>query len=258
MSKTALYRHFNADGVLLYVGISLNAVQRLSQHRFGAKWFVQISRVDVEWLDDRASALAAEAIAIAQEDPVWNMARPAVNRLTEIKINEPWESNPVRRQGEELDETLWQGYQWAVTSYGIECRDGCYPIEAERIGEKDWCRHLSEKVWVNMPDFIRALTVGLRIHCGRIARLDSFMVAHVESGCFDGFYARRQHAQDALAEFAADYPAERFLIVGVPEGATFPRGDRSYAFAPYLAPESRWRGVSRHCIHIRTASGAWA
>lgn len=31
--ETELYRHFAADGCLLYVGISLSAVARLTQHR---------------------------------------------------------------------------------------------------------------------------------------------------------------------------------------------------------------------------------
>jgi hypothetical protein len=35
-APTHLYRHFDADGRLLYVGISLFAVNRLSQVRIGA------------------------------------------------------------------------------------------------------------------------------------------------------------------------------------------------------------------------------
>jgi len=72
--KTALYRHFDAGGKLLYVGISLSAVQRLSQHKQTAKWFGKIARIDIEWWPDRASALTAEAIAIAREAPAWNIA----------------------------------------------------------------------------------------------------------------------------------------------------------------------------------------
>lgn len=77
MSRTALYRHFGADGALLYVGISLHAVRRLEQHKTSAHWFSRIRRVDVEWFDTRAMALAAEAAAIVAENPVCNRMRPA-------------------------------------------------------------------------------------------------------------------------------------------------------------------------------------
>lgn len=74
--RTALYRHFDAAGSLLYVGISLSAVQRLAQHKSTSAWFSQIARVDVEWLDTREAALAAEAAAIVAENPRCNRARP--------------------------------------------------------------------------------------------------------------------------------------------------------------------------------------
>ena len=74
--KTAVYRHFGAAGELLYVGVSNDALRRLCQHKDRSHWFEQIARVDVCWLDTRHSALAAEATAIANESPRWNVQRP--------------------------------------------------------------------------------------------------------------------------------------------------------------------------------------
>jgi hypothetical protein len=37
--ETELYRHYDAEGNLLYVGISLNSVVRLTQHRQASGWF---------------------------------------------------------------------------------------------------------------------------------------------------------------------------------------------------------------------------
>lgn len=68
---TALYRHYGEAGRLLYVGISLNAIARLSQHR-STEWFLEIARVDVTWFADRKSAMAAERLAIKTEYPVFN------------------------------------------------------------------------------------------------------------------------------------------------------------------------------------------
>jgi hypothetical protein len=70
--KTALYRHFDADNNLLYVGISLSAVNRLSQHK-NKKWFYDIVRIDVEWFDDRDLASNAELKAIRTERPKFNV-----------------------------------------------------------------------------------------------------------------------------------------------------------------------------------------
>ena len=72
-----LYRHFDKAGKLLYVGISLNAVYRLAQHRDCAHWFEEIARIDIELFPNRREALFAERKAIANENPRHNLARPA-------------------------------------------------------------------------------------------------------------------------------------------------------------------------------------
>jgi hypothetical protein len=71
-----LYRHYDADERLLYVGISLHAVYRLSQHR-ASPWFDQIADIRVEKHETRQAALEAEAEAIRTEGPIYNKARPS-------------------------------------------------------------------------------------------------------------------------------------------------------------------------------------
>ena len=75
-SRTALYRHFDADGRLLYVGISLSAIARLEQHKRSAGWFGEIARIDLEWWPFRSLAEQAELSAIWRENPAWNVVRP--------------------------------------------------------------------------------------------------------------------------------------------------------------------------------------
>ena len=70
--KTYLYRHFDAENSLLYVGISLSAINRLSQHRRSA-WADQIVNVKVEQYPSRHAALVAEFIAIQTECPKHNI-----------------------------------------------------------------------------------------------------------------------------------------------------------------------------------------
>lgn len=78
--RTALYRHFDAEGRLLYVGISLSAARRLEQHKSTAQWFSKIVRVEIQWHPSRMDALAAEASAIVNEHPLHNVWRPTQKR----------------------------------------------------------------------------------------------------------------------------------------------------------------------------------
>ncbi len=70
---TNLYRHYDSEGTLLYIGVSLNAIVRLSQHKTASGWFEQISRVEIEKFPSRAAALNAETEAIKREDPLHNV-----------------------------------------------------------------------------------------------------------------------------------------------------------------------------------------
>lgn len=72
--ETKLYRHYDAAGVLLYVGISLNAISRLNQHR-KSPWTNRIARVEISTYRNRASALRAEAWIIASELPLFNQRK---------------------------------------------------------------------------------------------------------------------------------------------------------------------------------------
>lgn len=78
---TALYRHFDASGRLLYVGISLSPTYRLSQHRVCSPWFSQIANITVEWLPNRLEALKAERSAIQSEGPEYNKTHRMLEQI---------------------------------------------------------------------------------------------------------------------------------------------------------------------------------
>lgn len=170
MSRTALYRHFDSGGLLLYVGISLDTIRRTQQHKHGARWFERIGRIDIEWHPTRPAALAAEAIAIARECPECNLAQP---RVTSAPVVVPFAESTadVCVRGEPLHRVLWRGEQWAVTEYGIECRNGTYAIKSARLMQKrygtdryDWPIHMAEKGWVDTDDFERVFAVACLMH----------------------------------------------------------------------------------------------
>jgi predicted GIY-YIG superfamily endonuclease len=40
-----IYRHYDKDGNLLYVGISLSVISRIMQHKNGSHWFNNIANI---------------------------------------------------------------------------------------------------------------------------------------------------------------------------------------------------------------------
>lgn len=71
IDSVALYRHFDADGRLLYVGISRSVTARLTQHS-ESPWDHLIARIEVERFPTREEAEAAERAAIRSERPIHN------------------------------------------------------------------------------------------------------------------------------------------------------------------------------------------
>jgi hypothetical protein len=78
------------------------------------------------------------------------------------------DNRQVRCRGQKLGKIIWQGRQWAVTSDGLECRDGTYAIEKDRLweDEKDWgwVNHMAEKNWIDIIDFAEALRIARGHH----------------------------------------------------------------------------------------------
>jgi len=85
---TDLYRHYSADGNLLYVGISKSAVARLAQHAQTSSWVKDIVTITVEKFSTRKEALNAERFAIASEKPIYNKQKsPTIRPATPVIKN---------------------------------------------------------------------------------------------------------------------------------------------------------------------------
>lgn len=70
---TFVYRCYDVEGRLLYVGCTTDPKTRLEAHRKNAWWWFQMSRTRLLVFEDRAYALAKESDAIAGEKPLWNV-----------------------------------------------------------------------------------------------------------------------------------------------------------------------------------------
>lgn len=79
-----LYRFYDADDRLLYVGISLNAAQRASQHKAEKSWWSDVRRMEVKPLGvvTRFEAERIERAAIENERPLHNITHNANRNRT--------------------------------------------------------------------------------------------------------------------------------------------------------------------------------
>jgi hypothetical protein len=72
-----LYRMYDTDGQLLYIGQSISLAERLGQHRAGSAFWSAVRTITVEPHPDASAARLAEARAIQAERPIHNRAGSA-------------------------------------------------------------------------------------------------------------------------------------------------------------------------------------
>ena len=68
----ALYRFFDMEGELLYIGITMDPGSRWRGHRGDKPWWTEVRNITVEPQPDRATALEVECAAIKRERPRYN------------------------------------------------------------------------------------------------------------------------------------------------------------------------------------------
>lgn len=100
--RTELYRHFDAAGALLYVGISLSTASRLGQHRCGSDWSKKVVKITIERYPTRKSALAAELAAIQTEHPLHNVT----GKLRGYRVTVPSVYLPTSEPDEKAESRL--------------------------------------------------------------------------------------------------------------------------------------------------------
>lgn len=108
--RTAVYRIYDTDGALLYVGVSADFGYRWTAHARTQPWWQDVGRQTIEWHESRAAALAAEAAAIEAEKPKHNGWRPgginrpeeveqaAASRLRELRQRSGWSQSDMAGQ----------------------------------------------------------------------------------------------------------------------------------------------------------------
>tara|TARA_R100000541_G_scaffold49745_1_gene56866 strand:- start:486 stop:1007 length:522 start_codon:yes stop_codon:yes gene_type:complete len=151
--KTTLYRHFDIDKKLLYVGVSLSWSKRLKQHRI-SYWHDKIHTVTLEQYESREKAIQAERQAILKENPIYNIQRYK-NMKEERKLSKQILEKSVSRfvgnfvnfklsyslkEVKEMTGLRMKDIEWYIEKnilsyYETTYRDGCIP--KKRI--TGWC-----------------------------------------------------------------------------------------------------------------------
>lgn len=104
----ALYRFFDADDALLYVGITVNLPIRLRAHAHKG-WHAETRRITVDWFDTEDAAREAERQAIRSERPLHNVQQSATaweEAVAAGHIAELVERVKNRTPGERLPEAI--------------------------------------------------------------------------------------------------------------------------------------------------------
>jgi predicted GIY-YIG superfamily endonuclease len=87
-----LYRFFDANGVLLYIGATSNFANRAAHHAARQPWWTDVTDIKVEHLESREALLAAEKDAIDIEGPLHNVIYGSAPT--------PWLTKPRGPRGE--------------------------------------------------------------------------------------------------------------------------------------------------------------
>lgn len=116
----AVYRLYDAAGVLLYVGVAARPESRWKQHALAKRWWPEVARRDVQWCADRQAALKAEAAAIREEGPLYNTVVPQADgsvRGALLRTDVPeiarGTSDPEYRKVR-IEDDLWERFGAAV------------------------------------------------------------------------------------------------------------------------------------------------
>lgn len=117
-----LYRFFDANDTLLYIGITNNPPARFRQHRGDKSWWDSVANIKIETRESRADLHLAERNAIVTESPKYNIAmngttvrpskvaspRPKREKVGDGPVFGP--NNPCSRCGKFGDPSRYRAY----------------------------------------------------------------------------------------------------------------------------------------------------
>lgn len=109
-------------------------------------------------LDSKQSEQYNKVKKEAERDRAFMKELRGTYGLSENSYDEEEYEERIAEGADEPPVVICQFGQWVITEVGLEAAEyGNYFIARDRVDEKDWVAHLSEKDWIEMEDFCRAL-----------------------------------------------------------------------------------------------------
>lgn len=165
MRRTALYRLFDGEGRLLYVGITFNPRDRWNGHSGTKSWWKDVMRREVEWYETRSEAEGAEYAAIRSELPLYNIAGADVEPTRAPAKAKRVQHADCDKACQELTEASerWHHSKAALREADDELRTLLRQARAQGVGPSDmarWSGMTREWVAKIAPDPKRARDVN--------------------------------------------------------------------------------------------------
>ncbi|MFD1277406.1 hypothetical protein [Streptomyces kaempferi] len=141
--RTALYRFFDPDGTLLYVGITNSPSARFSQHARDAAltWWPAAASSETSWYTNRLEAALAEVRAIREEKPLHNKRHALDATRVSDRPRGPFptvDQDDLVTFSEMARRAVALGYAASLTRNGlirIARSDPLWPVP-----QSDWCQ----------------------------------------------------------------------------------------------------------------------
>lgn len=142
-AATDVYRAYDKDGALLYVGLTCDLANRLAQHKQSSSWFSEMARLSVQHFGTRREAARVEAQAIRDERPRYNVVTAADRRPVSLRVQGSYWAMANRLAGGALESILCQhrteGSPWSLISRKLYADFG---VEVSDMTLKAWCAEL--------------------------------------------------------------------------------------------------------------------
>lgn len=151
--RTAVYRLYDAAGVLLYVGISSRPDKRFEEHRKTKRWWFRVATREITWHQDRYAAEAEEYGVIQHEDPPYNMQHSPSRRAG---------GDRSKRQAYAMHEESPDAYDTALRGILADLRAGRYdvrPLPSNEVIGKTYGLG-SRAVWYLMHELLERRAIA--------------------------------------------------------------------------------------------------
>lgn len=159
-----LYRLFDKDGSLLYIGVSANPTDRMRVHKTGSSWFNNVARLDVEKVGTKADALNKERRAIIQERPKHNKTKKIPGRQvgSQDEYLKPW-----RKRAEMIMAMLDRGQSQSDIARHFDVSRQAISVIVQReqkyrqVGAVDWVQRTRKEY---LASFEKTRERAIRMH----------------------------------------------------------------------------------------------